>query len=249
MKYDFDKEIIRRGSNSYKWDMPEEDGVLPMWVADMDFEVAPCITEALLKRVAHGIFGYTLVPESYYEAVIRWFSHRHDWDIRRDWILYTSGVVPAMSCVIKALCMPGEKVLVLTPVYNCFFSSIHNNGCQVAESELQRVEDTYEVDFEDFERKCSDEKTTLFLPCNPHNPAGRVWSKTELQRMNDICKRHGVRVVSDEIHCELVMPGHRYTPFAAVSDDCQNNSITLSSPSKSFNPAGIKMANIICNNP
>ncbi len=246
MKHNFDKETIRRGTQCVKWDEAANAGVLPMWVADMDFEVAPCITEALRKRVAHGIFGYTLVPESYYEAVIRWFSRRHGWDIRRDWILYTSGVVPAMSCVIKALCMPGEKVLVQTPVYNCFFSSVHNNGCQVAESELLRTGDTYEIDFEDFERKCADEKTTLFLLCNPHNPAGRVWSKAELQRMNDICKRHGVRVVSDEIHCELVMPGYRYTPFAAVSDGCLDNSVTLSSPSKSFNTAGLQMANIVC---
>lgn len=132
MKHNFDKETIRRGTQCVKWDEAANAGVLPMWVADMDFEVAPCITEALRKRVAHGIFGYTLVPESYYEAVIRWFSRRHGWDIRRDWILYTSGVVPAMSCVIKALCMPGEKVLVQTPVYNCFFSSVHNNGCQAA---------------------------------------------------------------------------------------------------------------------
>ncbi|SFG51276.1 MalY/PatB family protein [Prevotella sp. KH2C16] len=246
MKYDFDKETIRRGTQCVKWDEAADPEVLPMWVADMDFEVAPCIAEVLQKRVAHGIFGYALVPESYYEAVIGWFSRRHGWNIQRDWILYTSGVVPAMSCAIKALCMPGEKVLIQTPVYNCFFSSIHNNGCQVVENELRRTGDTYEIDFEDFERKCADEKTTLFLLCNPHNPAGRVWSKAELQHMNDICMRHGVRVVSDEIHCELVMPGCVYTPFAAAADDCQRNSITLSSPSKSFNTAGLQIANIVC---
>lgn len=249
MKYDFDKLTQRRGTNSYKWDVPEADGALPMWVADMDFETAPCITAALQKRVSQGIFGYTQVPESYYQAVINWFSRRHNWHIEREWIQYTSGVVPAMSCVIKALTMPGEKVLVQTPVYNCFFSSIINNGCQVLENKLRHVGDTYEIDFDDFERKCADEKTTVFLLCNPHNPACRVWSPDELKTMNDICRRHNVRVISDEIHCELVMPGYRYTPFAAVNDDCLNNSITLSSPSKSFNTAGLQIANIISNDP
>jgi cystathionine beta-lyase len=249
MKYDFDKETQRRGTNSYKWDIVKEEDILPLWVADMDFEVAPCIKEALLKRVEHGIFGYTLVPESYYQAVINWFHRRHQWDIERDWMLYTTGVVPAISCAIKALSMPGEKVLVQTPVFNCFFSSIRNNGCEVLENELKREGDTYKIDFEDFERKCSDEKTTIFLLCNPHNPAGRVWSKEELKMMNDICMKHNVRVISDEIHCELVMPGQQYTPFAAVCDDCLNNSITLNSPSKSFNIAGLQIANIICKDP
>lgn len=246
MKYDFDKETQRRGTNSYKWDIVKEDEILPMWVADMDFEVAPCIKEALKKRVEHGIFGYTLLPESYYEAVINWFHRRHQWNIEREWILYTSGVVPALSCCIKALSMPGEKVLVQTPVYNCFFSSILNNGCEVLENELKRDGDSYKIDFEDFEEKCSDEKTTIFLLCNPHNPAGRVWSKEELKQMNDICMKHNVRVISDEIHCELVMPRYAYTPFAAISDECLNNSITLNSPSKSFNTAGLQIANIVC---
>ena len=178
MKYNFDEIIERRGTNSYKWDLVKEDGVIPMWVADMDFQTAPCIIEALQKRVAHGIFGYTLVPDSYYEAIISWFARRHQWKIEKDWILYTSGVVPAISCCLKAICMPGEKVLVQTPVYNCFFSCITNSGCEVVENELKRVGNcTYEIDFEDFERKCADEKTTAFILCNPHNPAGRVWKK------------------------------------------------------------------------
>ncbi len=139
MKYNFDEIIERRGTNSYKWDLVKEDGVIPMWVADMDFQTAPCIIEALQKRVAHGIFGYTLVPDSYYEAIISWFSRRHQWKIEKDWILYTSGVVPAISCCLKAICMPGEKVLVQTPVYNCFFSCITNSGCEVVENELKRV--------------------------------------------------------------------------------------------------------------
>ena len=247
MKYNFDEIIERRGTNSYKWDLVKEDGVIPMWVADMDFQTAPCIIEALQKRVAHGIFGYTLVPDSYYEAIISWFSRRHQWKIEKDWILYTSGVVPAISCCLKAICMPGEKVLVQTPVYNCFFSCITNSGCEVVENELKRVGNcTYDIDFEDFERKCADEKTTAFILCNPHNPAGRVWKKEELERINDICLRHGVKVIADEIHCELIMPGYQYTPFASISEACRDNCVVLNSPSKSFNIAGLQIANIIC---
>ena len=247
MKYNFDEIIERRGTNSYKWDLVKEDEVIPMWVADMDFPTAPTIIEALQKRVAHGIFGYTLVPDSYYEAIINWFSRRHQWNIERDWVLYTSGVVPALSCTLKAITMPGEKVLVQTPVYNCFFYSIKTYGCEVVENELRRVGNcTYDIDFEDFERKCADEKTTAFILCNPHNPAGRVWKKEELERMNDICMKHGVKVIADEIHCELVMPGYHYTPFASISEACRDNSVTLNSPTKAFNIAGLQIANIIC---
>lgn len=247
--FDFDTVINRRGTNSYKWDIVKEEDVIPLWVADMDFKAAPAILEALKKRVEHGVFGYTLVPDSYYEAIINWFARRHNWQIDRLWIIYTTGVVPAVSCAIKALTLPGEKVLIQTPDYNCFFSSIKNNGCEVAENELVRRGDSYEVDFEDFERQCADEKTTVFLLCNPHNPAGRVWTKEELERMNDICLAHGVRVISDEIHCELVMPGHRFTPFAAISDACRDNSVVLNSPTKAFNIAGLQIANIICADP
>ena len=245
-KYDFDKLTERRGTNSYKWDSPVDADVLPMWVADMDFEVAPAITKALQERVTQGIFGYTMVPDSYYEAIVGWFKRRHDWTIERDWILYTTGVVPAVSCALKALTLPGEKVLLQTPAYNCFFSSIANSGCQLAENELVYEGGTYHVDFDDFERKCADEKTTVFLLCNPHNPAGRVWKREELERMNDICLKHGVKVVADEIHCELVMPGFRFVPFASVSAACRDNCVVLNSPSKAFNIAGLQIANIIC---
>ena len=246
--YQFDKLTVRRGTNSYKWDEAEGDDVIPMWVADMDFETAPCIVEALRKRVDHGIFGYTLVPESYYEAVIGWFGRRHQWTISREWIMYTSGVVPALSATIKALCRVGDKVIVQTPVYNCFFSSIRNNGCEVLENPLHRIGDTYEMDFADLELKAADPRAKVLLLCNPHNPAGRVWKSEELMRLNDICVANGVMVVSDEIHCELVMPGYKYTPFASVSASCLDNSVTLNSPSKSFNTAGLQIANIISNN-
>ena len=245
MKYNFDELIERRGTNCVKWDESPSPEVIPLWVADMDFRVAPAIQKVLQQRVEHGVFGYNIVPESYYEAVISWFHRRHQWDIQRSWILYTTAVVPAMSCVIKALTMPGEKVLILSPAYNCFFSSIKNNGCEVLESPLKAVGDTFEVDFDDFESKCADEKTTLFLLCNPHNPSGRVWTKEELQRMYDICKRHGVKVASDEIHCELIMPGHEFVPFGTITDD----GVVMNSPSKNFNTAGLQIANIICSHP
>lgn len=248
MKYDFDEIVNRRGTNSVKWDEAKEEGVIPMWVADMDFKAAPCILEALKKRVDHGVFGYTIVPDSYYESIVSWFERRHQWHIEREWIIYTSGVVPAISAIIKALTEPGDKVLVQTPVYNCFFSSIRNNGCSIAENALVRKGNSYEIDFDDFERQAADEKTKVFLLCNPHNPAGRVWTPEELSHMNDICLRHGVKVIADEIHCELVMPGHVFTPFAAVSKACQDNCITTNSPTKSFNIAGLQIANIITNN-
>ena len=248
-KYDFDRVVRRRGTNCYKWDEAEDDSVIPMWVADMDFQAAPAILKALSERVDHGVFGYEMVSDSYYQAVINWFANRHQWTIDRDWIIYTSGVIPALSATIKALTLPGEKVLIQTPVYNCFFSSIRNQGCEVAENPLKREGDSYVIDFEDFERKCADEKTTVFVLCNPHNPSGRVWTREELERLNDICLRHGVTVVSDEIHCELIMPGHTFVPFASVSEACLENSVILNSPTKNFNIAGLQIANIICKNP
>ena len=249
MKFDFDELVARRGTGCVKWDECPNDEVIPLWVADMDFKAAPAILDAVRKRAEHGVFGYTVVEEDYYEAIISWFQRRHDWTIRREEILYTTGVVPAMSVAIKALTMPGEKVLILSPDYNCFFSSVKNNGCEVLETALLRVGDSFEVDWEDFETKCADEKTTVFLLCNPHNPCGRVWTSKELELMNDICLRHGVKVVSDEIHCELVMPGYKFQPFAAVSEACRENSVILNSPSKSFNIAGLQAANIICSQP
>lgn len=245
-QFDFDEIVVRRGTNSYKWDLPKGEDIIPMWVADMDFKTAPCIIDALKRRVEHGIFGYTFVPDSYYNAIINWFKRRHQWHIEREDILYTSGVVPAIACTLKATTMPGEKVLVQTPVYNCFFSAIKNSGCEVSENPLRREGDSYVIDFDDFERRCSDEKTTVFLLCNPHNPAGRVWRKDELRRMNDICLKHHVKVIADEIHCELVMPGHTFQPFAAVDEACRDNCVVLNSPSKAFNIAGLQIANIVC---
>lgn len=244
MKYDFDKTIDRRATNSYKWDSAPE-GVLPMWVADMDFRTAPAIIDALQKRVAHGIFGYTRVSDAYYDAVTSWFSRRHGWDIDREWIIYTSGVVPAVSAVIKALTEPGDKVIVQTPVYNCFFSSIRNNGCEIVSNPLRRTADTYEMNFDALERCAADPRAKVMLLCNPHNPAGRVWTPDELTRLGNICLRNGVTVVSDEIHCELVYQGFKYTPFASLSDAFLHRSVTCVSPSKAFNIAGLQIANIV----
>ena len=250
MKYDFDTVINRRNTNCVKWDEADREDVIPLWVADMDFHSFPGITDALYQRVGHGIFGYTHVPDSYYNAVIRWFDERHGLrGVLPSDIIYTSGVVPAISAIFRALTLPGDKVLVMTPVYNCFFTCIRNQGCTVEESHLVYKDNTFEVDWEDFENKCADERVRLFLLCNPHNPAGRVWTREELERMNNICMKHGVKVLSDEIHCELIIGNHQFTPFASISKECLDNSITCNSPSKSFNIAGLQIANIISNDP
>lgn len=245
MKYDFDELVPRKGTNSYKWDTVKDEDVLPMWVADMDFRTAPAIVGALQKRVEHGIFGYTKVPSAYYEAVVNWFRRRHAWLIEKEWIVYTTGVVPAISAIVKALTVPGDRVLVQTPVYNCFFSSIRNNGCEAVANPLIYANGTYRIDYDDLERKVADPKVKLLLLCNPHNPVGRVWTRQELRRIGEICIRNRVLVVADEIHCELVFSGHVYIPFASISEDFREHSVTCISPSKAFNLAGLQIANIV----
>lgn len=248
MEYDFSRPTERRGTDSYKWDSAPETDIIPLWVADMDFETFPCITEALQRRVAHGIFGYTRVPEAYYEAVCNWFGKRHGWHINREDIIYTSGVVPAVSAVIKALTLPGDQVIVQGPVYNCFFSSIRNNGCEMVSNSLiyNKEELRYEIDFDDLERKLKHERARLMLLCNPHNPGGRVWTRDELTRVAELCRKYGVRVVSDEIHCELTLYDNEYVPFGSLPDELSRDSITCCSPSKAFNTAGLQIANIVC---
>ncbi len=248
MEYDFSIPTDRRDTDSYKWDSAPEADIIPLWVADMDFETFPAITEALQRRVAHGIFGYTRVPEAYYEAVCRWFKKRHGWHINREDIIYTSGVVPAVSAVIKALTLPGDQVIVQGPVYNCFFSSIRNNGCEMVSNSLiyNKEELRYEIDFDDLERKLKHERARLMLLCNPHNPGGRVWTRDELTRVAELCRKYGVRVVSDEIHCELTLYDNEYVPFGSLPDELSRGSITCCSPSKAFNTAGLQIANIVC---
>lgn len=248
MEYDFSIPTDRRDTDSYKWDSAPETDIIPLWVADMDFETFPCITEALQRRVAHGIFGYTRVPEAYYEAVCRWFKKRHGWHINHEDIIYTSGVVPAVSAVIKALTLPGDQVIVQGPVYNCFFSSIRNNGCEMVSNSLiyNKEELRYEIDFDDLERKLKHERARLMLLCNPHNPGGRVWTRDELTCVAELCRKYGVRVVSDEIHCELTLYDNEYVPFGSLPDELSRGSITCCSPSKAFNTAGLQIANIVC---
>lgn len=248
MEYDFSIPTDRRDTDSYKWDSAPEADIIPLWVADMDFETFHGITEALQRRVAHGIFGYTRVPEAYYEAVCRWFGKRHGWHINREDIIYTSGVVPAVSAVIKALTLPGDQVIVQGPVYNCFFSSIRNNGCEMVSNSLiyNKEELRYEIDFDDLERKLKHERARLMLICNPHNPGGRVWTRDELTRVAELCRKYGVRVVSDEIHCELTLYDNEYVPFGSLPDELSRGSITCCSPSKAFNTAGLQIANIVC---
>lgn len=246
MTYDFDEPVNRRGTNSYKWDSTDY-GTLPMWVADMDFRTAPRIIDALAKRVAHGVFGYVKVPQAYYDAIDSWFTRRHGWHIATESIIYTSGVVPAISAIIKALTQKGDKVIVQTPSYNCFFSSIRNNGCILSANKLKYDHGTYSMDFEDLEHRAADDKAKIMLLCNPHNPVGRVWTKEELRKVGEICMKHGVFIISDEIHCELTYPNHDYTPFATVSEDFLHNTAVCVSPSKAFNIAGLQIANIVAN--
>jgi cystathionine beta-lyase len=246
--YNFDEIVDRRRSNSYKWDEPQEEGILPMWVADMDFKTAPAIIDALKKVVERGVFGYTYVPNEYYEAIIKWFDKYHNWKIQKDSIIYTSGVVPAVSAIIKGLTHPGDAVVVQPPVYNCFFSSIRNNGCEIIENSLIYEDNTYRINFEELDSLTSLDKVKILLLCNPHNPAGRAWTQSELLRIGEICLKNNVVVVSDEIHCELVYAPYKYTPYASIGDKFAQQSISCVSPTKAFNLAGLQIANIVTDN-
>ena len=241
MSYNFDQCPDRRGTESVKWDL--YPGTLPMWVADMDFAVAPEIREALQKRLDHGVFGYELIPDDYFEIMGRWFASRHGWEgIGRENIVPTTGVIAAYSAAIKAMTVPGDKVMVMTPCYNAFFPAIRNNKCVQLDCPLRFNGKQYIVDWDLFEQ-CAGEAKVLLL-CNPHNPVGRVWTREELLLMAEICRRKGVFVISDEIHCELTYPGHDYTPWATLPAEYVKNSVSCISPTKAFNIAGIQIANI-----
>lgn len=248
-KYNFDEIVDRRGTNCYKWDDTDDPSQLPLWVADMDFRTTPEIIEALHRRIDHGIFGYTFASDSYYETIRQWFDKRHHWQIDRSSIIPIPGVIPAMAAILKALTLPGEKVLVQSPVYHVFYATIKNSGCIINKNPLKAQNDTCVIDFDDFEQKCSDPQTTVFVLCNPHNPVGRVWTKEELRRIAEICERHEVTVVADEIHCELIMPNHHFQPFATINAWTAHNAIVLNSPTKAFNLAGLQISNIVCANP
>lgn len=245
--YDFDTPVDRRGTDSLKWDVAE--GELPMWVADMDFQTAPEIRQALMERMDHGVFGYSVVPERWYDAYIQWWKTRHGYTMERDWLIFCTGVVPAISSIVRKLTTPAEKVLIQTPVYNIFFNSILNNGRQVLESPLRYDGEAYGIDFADLEEKLSDPQTTLMILCNPHNPVGKIWDAETLRQIGALCKKYNVVVVSDEIHCDLTDPGTSYVPFASVSEECRGNSITCIAPTKAFNMAGLQTAAVSVPNP
>lgn len=251
MAYDFDKLTVRRGTDCYKWDVDAPgSGVIPMWVADMDFEVAPKIVEALRRRADHAIFGYTKMPRSLDEAVTGWYSRRYGVSVNPEWLLYTPGVIPALSAIIKTIAGDeGCGVLTQTPAYNHFFSSIRNNRCHLVENKLQMQGDTYVVDFDDFERKAALPDTKIFLLCSPHNPVGRIWTREELRRMAEICKRHGVLVVADEIHSGIIMKPNVFVPFGGLGEELQDNAVIVSSCTKSFNVAGLQISYIVARDP
>ncbi len=247
MTYDFDTPVNRRGSDCVKWDVGPQE--LPMWIADMDFPAAPEIREALEARVRHGVFGYTDVTKAWYEAYQGWWAQRHHFQMEKDWLLFCTGVVPAISSVVRKLTTPNENVVVQTPVYNIFFNSIVNNGCRILESPLIYKDGAYSMDLEDLEAKLSDPQTSLMILCNPHNPIGKIWDRETLAQVGDLCKKHHVTVLSDEIHCDLTEPGTEYIPFASVNQVCREISVTCLAPTKTFNLAGLQTAAISVPNP
>lgn len=243
MDFQFDESVDRRNTGSMKWDVAK--GELPMWVADMDFRTAPGIIEKITERATQGVFGYTVVTDEWYQAYQTWWKKRHDFEIRKEWLVFCTGVVPAISSIVRKVTTVGENVVVLTPVYNIFFNSILNNGRNVLESRLKYDGSRYRIDPDDLEEKLSDPQTTLFILCNPHNPVGKIWERETLERIGDLCSKHHVLVLSDEIHCDITEPGWEYTPFASVSENCRTNSITCVAPTKAFNLAGLQTAAVI----
>lgn len=243
MDFQFDESVDRRNTGSMKWDVAK--GELPMWVADMDFRTAPGIIEKITERATQGVFGYTVVTDEWYQAYQTWWKKRHDFEIRKEWLVFCTGVVPAISSIVRKVTTVGENVVVLTPVYNIFFNSILNNGRNVLESRLKYDGSRYRIDLDDLEEKLSDPQTTLFILCNPHNPVGKIWERETLERIGDLCSKHHVLVLSDEIHCDITEPGWEYTPFASVSENCRTNSITCVAPTKAFNLAGLQTAAVI----
>lgn len=253
MRYDFDAPVRRRGTNCVKWDVCAE-GVLPLWVADMDFRAAPAIVDALCRRAEEGVYGYALPPAAWHESLAKWLAERHGWDILPEWAVDSTGVLPALGAVLRACCSPGDKVVLQAPAYNGFFSVIASQGCEIGWSPLRRVparsgmkgDFTYEMDFDDLERKVADPRAKVFLISNPHNPAGRAWTAEELRKAGEICRRHGVLVASDEIHADLQMPGSKHVPFALAGDWRPGEFVTFWSATKAFNLAGLHAAVALC---
>ncbi len=240
MKYDFNEIIDRSGTNSFKWDIGE--GELPMWVADMDFRTAPEITDAIIKRAEHGIFGYSIIPDEWYQAYINWWKNRHGVEYKKSELIFSTGVIPIISSCVRKLTTPAENVLIMTPVYNMFFNCIKNNGRNVQEFELDYKDGEYSIDFDRLEKALADPQTTLMLLCDPHNPIGKIWDRQTLAMIGELAYDNGVTVISDEIHCDITDPGCEYVPFASVSDKCRDNCVVCISPTKAFNIAGLQTA-------
>jgi cystathionine beta-lyase len=264
MQYDFDAEISRRGTNSFKWEFYEEgedlvqwgrtdpalgdERVLPMWVADMDFPCPQPVVEALIERARHGIYGYTVKTETYDQAVVNWMERRHGWTVAPDWICLAPGVVPALNTLVRTFAGPAEKVLIQPPVYHPFFHAIQNNGAGLVSNSLIYENGRYRMDYADLEKKARDPDLRMAILCSPHNPVGRVWTEGELIRFGEICLENDVLVVSDEIHGDLIYQGYTFTPFVGISQEFARNTVVCTAASKTFNLAGLHMSNIIIPN-
>lgn len=246
MSYNFDEPAPRTGENSLKWDV--KAGELPMWVADMDFKTAPPITAAIQKRLEEGAFGYEEVPEKWYNAIISWYETRHSFKIEKEWLMFCTGVLAAISAIVKKLTTPAENVLMFTPIYNNFYNSVLNAGRNVKECPLTYSDGKYSINWALFEETLSDEQTSLMIFCNPHNPIGRIWDRETIARVGELAKKYGVTVVSDEIHCDLTDPGTEYIPFASVSETCRDICVTTIAPTKTFNIAGLMTSAIFVPN-
>lgn len=249
----FDKVVNRRGTCCAKWDghaaMGVPEDALPLWVADMDFETMPQVTQAIKERIGHELYGYPMPSPAYFQSIQGWMQRRFNWDIAGDWIVPVPGVVPAISLAIHAFTNPGDAVLIQPPVYPPFANSVTGNGRQLVSNPLVLQGDQYGIDFQDMEHKIVDNTVKLFILCSPHNPVGRVWAPDELKKMADICLKHDVLIVSDEIHQDLTFPGTRHYPLPMVDTKCQDIAIVCTAPSKSFNLAGLQASNIIIANP
>lgn len=245
---DFDRIIDRYNTNSLKYDFAVEEGyppdVLPLWVADMDFQAPAPVLNALHRAVDHGIFGYSNVKGDYYAAVSRWFLSRYGWETQESWLVKTPGIVFALAMAVRALTAPGDSIMIQPPVYYPFFSVVKKNGRTLVENKLIYEEGRYRIDYEDFERRITDQDVKMFILCSPHNPIGRVWSLEELQRMGEICRKHHVFVVSDEIHCDFAFPEHPHHVFLEAVPELAERSIVCTAPSKTFNLAGLQVSNI-----
>jgi len=252
MRYDFDAVIDRRNTGSLKWDYPERalghKDVIPMWVADMDFPAPRQVIDAIRARAEHGAYGYPLTPPSYWAAIQSWMKTRHNWEVKKEWLSKSPGVVPALSLCVTAFTHPGDKIVVQTPVYYPFFAAIKHNGRRIVRNPLRTENGRWVMDFDDLERKI-DPRTRLLILCSPHNPVGRVWRREELNRLAEICAARDVLIVADEIHADLVYTGYKHFPLASLSEEVAKRTITLTAPSKTFNTAGLTTSVVISSNP